>query len=353
MPVEQHRGALVEHGEVADDGRQAERRAGEVVVDGARQRDALGPRVAQVAVVGQRRAAAPLFGVLGDRAAVVDGARRADADARLRHEAAERREQRRDAQQRLGVRLDARLEQRAQRLAVGGVTHARVRRAARRSYLGANAAASRTVSGGRVGTNALHRDAVGARELPDDARMARVEPAAESRAARADQERHRGAGSPLRCGARGQPPLGLVAAGHGQRVGRVGGDLAALLRGVRHRDEHAHDRPRRRRTTCRTCRAPAGPRCRGRARARCRTARAGPADAPARRRSRRAARDGPAPTLATSPGRLAPGTRAQRKASIRSGGPSNSPSIAWRYSVPILIGAPMSAAEFTCGTLIS
>ena len=58
--------------------------------------------------------------------------------------------------------------------------------------------------GRRVGADALQRDAVRARELRDDAAVRRVEPAAESGTARADQERHRRRRL-ARCAARATP----------------------------------------------------------------------------------------------------------------------------------------------------
>src|SRR5207253_3670358 len=102
--------------------------------DRARQHDALGPGVAEIAVVREAPPAAPLLRVLGDRAAVVRGAGRADAHARLRDEAAERREERRDLEEALGVRLDARLEELRERVLVGATQVGR-RRGGRLSEL--------------------------------------------------------------------------------------------------------------------------------------------------------------------------------------------------------------------------
>ena len=245
--------------------------------------------------------AAPLLRVRRDRAAVVDRAGGADADAGLRHEAAERREERRDPQQRLRVGPDAGLEQ--------------LRAANRRpAPAGRSAAASRprrdlgTERGGetggllgRVGADALHGDAVRARELragrPGGSGSKPPRKPARPAPIRNVTD---GAGSPdpLRVG--GETALGLLAARDGERERGVGRDLPALLGGVGHRHEHA-DRglatrergPERRRES-------AGPPPRCRARARGRTPRAGRAGARARRRSRTAARAGRGATRARS-----------------------------------------------------
>ena len=213
---------------------------------------------------GSVRAAAPLLRVRRDRAPVVRRAGGADAHAGLRHEAAERREQRCDPQQRLGVGCERplRAAARATSASPAGIDGPRSAGAARAATSARKAAASRARLLRRIGADALHRDAVGARELADHAGVRGIEAAAESGAAGADQERDRGGGFADALRAHGQPPLGLFAPGDRQRVGRVGRDLAALQRGVRHRDEHAHDRLARVERGAERRRASAGRRCR-------------------------------------------------------------------------------------------
>ena len=186
VPLEEDRGAAVERDEVARDGREAERRAAEVVDDGARQRDPLGPGVAQVAVVGERRAAAPLLGV-GRESTGRSSPSRSRGSARA--SAGRARRTGRGAARSAGASRCApsRPPRGAsqQRVAVGGRDGGN---GSRRGDGGPERRGEALGLRGRVGADPLHRDAVGARELADDARVLRVEPAAEAGAPRADQE---------------------------------------------------------------------------------------------------------------------------------------------------------------------
>src|SRR5512135_1390004 len=153
--------------------------------------------------------------------------------------------------------------------------------------------------------------------------MGWVEAAAEAGATGPDQERHRRCWFADAPRVDREPPFRFVPPCDGECIGRVGRDLAALQRRVGHGDEHAYDgfRPVERRAE--------------------------------RVRRRYSGTSRTRLTRASIAARRSGGTRAARNASTRSGGPSSSSATACWYSTPIFTTAPISALEFTCGTLIS